>query len=184
MSHKAIILAAGKGKRLGSETSGVPKVMRLANGRPLLSYVVDALNLPPCDVIIVAGYMRERVIAEFPGHPIAVQEHQLGTADAVKSALPLLQGFKGDVIVCCGDMPLVRRESYAALSKLHSLKGNDATILTGTYPRQMPMGRIVRSPDDSFERIVEAKDSDAELDKIREYNSGIYVFRKIALESS
>ena len=57
---KAIILAAGKGKRLHSEQFTAPKVLREANGRPLLAYVVDNLSFIPDkkDIIIVAGFRK------------------------------------------------------------------------------------------------------------------------------
>ena len=53
---KAVVLAAGKGTRLQQEGITLPKVMRLAAGRPLLSYVLEALDfLPREDTILVVG---------------------------------------------------------------------------------------------------------------------------------
>ncbi|MDR0818125.1 MAG: NTP transferase domain-containing protein, partial [Oscillospiraceae bacterium] len=179
---RAIVLAAGMGKRLGSETTGIPKVMRTANGKPLLKYVLDALSPKPEDTIIVVGYKKETVMEAFSEYQFAVQERQLGTGDAVKAAEPNIDDdFEGSVLVCYGDMPLFKRETYDTLVEVHNAERNIVTILTGIYPEQMPFGRIIRDSGGGFERIVEAKDSDAEIDKIREYNAGIYVFEKAAL---
>ena len=65
MDHriKALVLAAGKGTRLQTEGIDLPKVMRLANGKPLLHYVLSALDfLPPEDVILVVGWKKEAVL--------------------------------------------------------------------------------------------------------------------------
>ena len=108
MEHKmkALVLAAGKGTRLQTEGVDLPKVMRLADGKPLLHYVLSALDfLPPEDVILVVGWKREAVLAAYPQYPHAVQAEQRGTGHAVQCAAPLLEGFDGHVIICCGDAP-------------------------------------------------------------------------------
>ena len=81
---KAVILAAGKGTRLASESSNLPKVMRVVAGQPLIGHVMNALNfIPPADRIIVVGYMKEKVTEAFPECDFAIQEQQLGTGHAV-----------------------------------------------------------------------------------------------------
>ena len=76
-SVKAVVLAAGKGTRLQSEQYDLPKVLREANGKPLLHYVLKALDfLPKEDTILVVGYKRDKVINRFPEYPHAVQEPQ------------------------------------------------------------------------------------------------------------
>ena len=115
---KAIVLAAGKGTRLQSDGYAIPKVMRLAAGQPLLAYVLDALGfIAHEDVVLVVGYLREQVTEAFPDCAAVVQEEQLGTGHAVACAMEALEGFDGDVLVCCGDMPLIRRETYLALAE-------------------------------------------------------------------
>ena len=84
---KAIVLAAGKGTRLQSEQYNLPKVLREAAGKPLLHYVLTALDfLPRQDTVLVVGYMRDQVIARFPEYPYAVQDPQNGTGHAVQCA--------------------------------------------------------------------------------------------------
>lgn len=175
---KAVVLAAGKGTRLQTEGITLPKVMRTAAGRPLLAYVLDALSfLPKEDIILVVGYRREDVEAAYPDHPAAVQEEQLGTGHAVQCAAPMLENFSGSVLVCCGDMPLMKRETYESLCRAHGAQGNVCTILSGISEEELPYGRVIRDPNGSFARIVEDRDCTPEEKKVRELNAGVYLFR-------
>ena len=179
---KAVVLAAGKGTRLQTEGVEIPKVMRLAAGRPLLAYVCEALDfIPEKDIVLVVGYLREQVIEAFPNCSFALQEQQLGTGHAVACAMDTLRDFEGDVLVCCGDMPLLRRDTYRSLVEIHRAEGNACTLLTGTADEALPYGRIVRGADGRFAAIVEEKDCTGEQRAIRELNSGVYLFRAGAL---
>lgn len=179
---KAVVLAAGKGTRLQTEGISLPKVMRQANGRPLLAYVLDGLDfLPRQDVILVVGYHKEDVLAAYGDYPSAEQTEQLGTGHAVASAVPLLKGYEGDVMVCCGDMPLMKRETYFSLAETHQAAGSDCTILSGVSDEDLPYGRVIRRPDGSFDRIVEEKDCTPEEKAVKELNAGVYVFKAAPL---
>lgn len=174
---KAVVLAAGKGTRLYSEQYDLPKVMRLAAGRPLLCYVLGALDfIAPEDTIIVVGYRKEQVISAFEGYAFAEQREQLGTGHAVMAAYGLLDGYDGDVLVCCGDMPLLTRESYLCLCREHEKNGAACTILSGTSSVPLPYGRIIRDENGGFERMVEERDCTPEQKMIDELNSGVYIF--------
>lgn len=182
---KAVVLAAGKGTRLHTEGVEVPKVMRLAAGRPLLAYVCEALDfIPEKDIVLVVGYLREQVTEAFPNCSFALQEQQLGTGHAVACAMDTLRDFEGDVLVCCGDMPLLRRDTYRSLVEIHRAEGNACTLLTGTADEALPYGRIVRGADGRFAAIVEEKDCTPEQRAIRELNSGVYLFRAGALRGT
>ena len=175
---KAVVLAAGKGTRLQSESCNLPKVMRLANDRPLLAYVLDGLAfLPKEDIILVVGYRKEDVLAVYPDYPSAEQTEQLGTGHAVLSAAPALDGFEGDVLVCCGDMPLMKRSTYESLAAAHREQGNACTILSGMADEPLPYGRIIRDADGGFSHIVEDKDCTPEEKAVTELNAGVYLFR-------
>ncbi len=179
---KAVVLAAGKGTRLQTEGVTLPKVMRRAAGRPLLAYVLDALSfLPREDVVLVVGYRREEILAAYPDCPAAVQTEQLGTGHAVQCAAPALEGFSGSVLVCCGDMPLMRRETYQALCRVHREEGNACTLLSGVSEEELPYGRVIRGEDGSFARIVEDRDCTPAEKAVRELNAGVYLFRAPAL---
>lgn len=176
---KAVILAAGKGKRLHSEQFSAPKVLREANGKPLLRYVVNNLSFIPDkkDIIIVAGYKKEMVFNAFnEGYTFAVQDEQLGTGHAVNCAREALKDYDGPVLVCYGDMPLFKKGTYENLVKVHEETGNDCTILTGVSDRGLAYGRIIRDENGSFKGVVEDRDCTPEQKKINELNVGIYVF--------
>ncbi|MCL2221841.1 MAG: NTP transferase domain-containing protein [Oscillospiraceae bacterium] len=174
---KAVILAAGKGTRISSKQSDAPKVMREASGRPILSYVLDALSfINNENIILVVGYKKESVMECFKGYQFAVQHEQLGTGHAVMAAQEQLSAHKGAVLICYGDMPAMRRETYENLINTHIKQGNDCTLLTGTSKLPMAFGRIIRGKDGVFERVVEEKDASPEELKIKELNTGVYVF--------
>ncbi len=175
---KAIVLAAGKGTRLSTEGIDLPKVMRLADGTPLLGHVLKALRfISPEDTVIVVGYQKDKITAQYSQYVFAEQTEQLGTGHAVLSAEPLLRGFDGDVLVCNGDMPLLSRATYEALISAHTASGDDCTILTGTSDVPLPYGRVVRDTQGGFVRVVEDRDCTPAERAITELNSGVYVFK-------
>ena len=179
---KAVVLAAGKGTRLQTEGISLPKVMRQANGKPLLEYVLQALSfIRDKDTILVVGYKKEDVLECFCAYPAAVQNEQLGTGHAVMSAEEWLRGFDGSVLVCCGDMPLLKQETYKALAEVHFSARNACTILTGTSDSPLPYGRIIRDDDGDFVKLVEEKDCTPDQLQIQELNSGVYIFEAAKL---
>ena len=160
MNMKAVVLAAGKGTRMMSEANHLPKVLRQACGKPLLHYVLKALDFIPVEnTVLVGGYMREAVFAAFPAYPHAVQDPQLGTGHAVMCAREHLQDYDGTVLICYGDMPLLKKEVYQGLLSFHAENGD-------------------------FLRIVEDRDCTPEQKAIRELNVGIYAFDCKALLAS
>jgi len=182
MPIKAVVLAAGKGTRLQTEGIDLPKVMRCALGQPLLHYVLDAINfIPPEDTIIVVGYQKEKVMAHFPGYVFAEQVEQLGTGHAVMAAEAALGTGDFPVLVCYGDMPLLRRETYEELVRRHIDEQNACTILTGTTDLPLPFGRIVRDEAGQFQEVVEDRDCTPAQKAIDELNVGVYVFQSSAL---
>ena len=176
---KAVVLAAGKGKRLQSEHSDLPKVLRQAAGRPLLDWVLEHIAfIRPENTIIVVGFMADKVKqAVGASYRYALQREQLGTGHAVAAAAPELSGDPGDVLVVYGDMPLVQTDTYYNLARKHQQSGADCTMLTAVVANIPDYGRIIRSPDGRFAGIVEQKDCTPEQLKINEVNPGIYVFR-------
>ena len=175
---KAVVLAAGKGTRLRTEGVDLPKVLRQAAGRPLLGYVLEELSfLEKEDVVLVVGYEREKVLAAYPEYPHAVQEPQQGTGHAVQCAREALAGFDGSVLVCYGDMPLLRRETYESLIATHRREGNACTLLSSHLEEGGNYGRVIRGADGSFSQVVEAKDCTPEQAAVAEVNVGVYVFR-------
>jgi UDP-N-acetylglucosamine diphosphorylase/glucosamine-1-phosphate N-acetyltransferase len=182
---KAVVLAAGKGTRLHTDDIDAPKVMREANGKPLLSYVLEAISfIEKKDIVLVVGYKKETVINAFSGYPYAIQSEQLGTGHAVMSAEEQLKDYNGALLVCYGDMPAIKRDVYEQLLSTHYKEGNDCTLLTGESALKMAFGRVERDGNDKFLQVVEEKDCTPEQLKIKELNTGVYVFNTPMLLSS
>jgi len=180
----AIILAAGQGKRMKSD---LPKVLHEIDGRPMVLFVIDALQrLAPERVVVVTGHQAERVEAACAGSGVsfARQEQQLGTGHAVMQALPLLAGFDGTIIVLNGDVPGLRPETIRRFIDYHKSAGFAATVLTAKLPDPSGYGRIVRAPDGGLTRIVEHKDASESERAIDEINSGLFCFEANELRAS
>ena len=182
MRVKAVVLAAGKGTRLHDDELDAPKVMREANGKPLLWYVLDALSfIDEKDIVLVVGYKKESVTNYFVKYPYCVQTEQLGTGHAVAAAKNELESFDGAVLICYGDMPAIKKEIYEQLLQTHFNEGNDCTLLTGESALKMAFGRIERDSAGKFLNVVEEKDCTPEQLKITELNTGVYVFKTTML---
>lgn len=180
---RAVVLAAGKGTRMQTEGVELPKVMRQALGKPLLHYVLSALDfISEEKIVLVVGYKKDCVIDGFPKYSFAEQTVQLGTGHAVMAAYEVLGDFDGDILVCCGDMPLIKKETYMSLCEKHREQGNACTILSGVCDTYLPYGRIVRDDAGQFVGMVEEKDATEEQKKITELNSGVYIFDAPALK--
>ncbi len=175
---KAIVLAAGKGKRLQSEAFNLPKVLRQVKGRSLLDYTLHNVDfIPQEDTVIVVGYKREMVQEQIKGaYKYAVQAEQLGTGHAVASAESEFIGYAGNVLILYGDMPMLKKETYQALIRTHEESNADCTILTAESNSDLAYGRIIRE-NGKVVNIIEQKDCTPEQAKIRELNVGVYVFK-------
>ncbi len=172
----AIVLAAGQGKRM---KSSLPKVAHPVAGKPMLWHVARAAkDAGITEIVFVLGHGREKVIGttqEFGGK-VAVQEAQLGTGDAARCGLAALSPGANEVVVLCGDAPLVRSRTLRTLLTARRRKKAAASVLTGILPDPAGYGRVLRNPDGTVARIVEEKDGGPEIRKVREVNSGTYVF--------
>ena len=175
-----IILAAGKSTRMKSE---LPKVLHKLCGRPMLGYVLDLVkSLNPAQVVAVLGYKQELVRKFVPsGVKIAIQKKLVGTADAVKTGLAALSGFKGTVLILYGDNPLLKKETLKKLLDYHFENNVDATLLTAQLKKPFGYGRIVRDKYSSICGIVEENDADEAQKDIKEINTGIMAFKKESL---
>jgi len=173
----AIILAAGEGTRMKSK---LPKVLPRSANRPLLSWVVDAAREAGAGrIIAVLGHQAERVAKTLPEDVrTVIQQKQLGTGDAVKSAQQALAGVAGEVFILCGDAPLIRPETLKLLLREHRRRKARATVLTARVDDPKGYGRIVRESGDQglVAKIVEEKDATPEERRIQEVNSGAYCF--------
>lgn len=184
-SLSAIILAAGKGKRLGGSA---PKVAREVGGRPMVRWVVDACVAAGCGrVVLVVGHGREQVESIFDGYDsgsttidFVVQSEQLGTGHAVQCAEPLFAQERKEaghaVFVLAGDGPLIRARTLRTLADRHVMANASATLATSVIENPSGYGRIVRDDKRRFKAIVEEKNATDEQRAIREVNPSYYCF--------
>jgi bifunctional UDP-N-acetylglucosamine pyrophosphorylase/glucosamine-1-phosphate N-acetyltransferase len=177
----AVVLAAGKGKRMKSD---LPKVLHEVAGRPIVLHVLDTLiELEVEKTILVVGHQAERVIRaiERPGIVFVEQKELLGTGHAVMMVEEDLRSFDGDILVLLGDAPLLRASTVKMLIAEHERRDAAGTVLTAILPDPTGYGRIVRDRDGLIVKIVEHKDATVEEREIAEINSGTFVFKKAPL---
>ncbi|MGN0351377.1 MAG: sugar phosphate nucleotidyltransferase [Roseburia sp.] len=172
---KAVILAAGKGTRMKSE---LPKVVHTIDGKCLVDYAIEAARGAGADdICLVVGYKNE-VVKESILHKdvtFALQEEQLGTGHAVKCAKDFL-GTEGKTMILFGDTPLITSATLQKLVEYHEEKGNAVTVLSAMVEDPAGYGRIIRDAEGNFVKSVEHKDANEEELKVKEVNSGMYLF--------
>jgi bifunctional UDP-N-acetylglucosamine pyrophosphorylase/glucosamine-1-phosphate N-acetyltransferase len=172
------IMAAGKGTRLKSQ---LPKVLHEVGGEPLLEHVIRAAVriVPPQDVFAIIGHEAERVRAAMAhtGINFVLQAEQRGTGHALMVARPALAGYD-HVIVLSGDAPLITPETIGRLRNVHLEEQAAMTLLSADLENPTGYGRVLRKSPRSADvkAVVEEKAASPAQKKIREINSGFYVF--------
>ena len=175
-----VVLAAGEGKRMRSAT---PKVLHSVCGRTLLGHVLAAVEpLGAGRVLVVVGHGREEVVAALPPYATAVvQSEQRGTGHAVRVALEAAPDVDGDVLVVCGDMPLLTTGTLVRLRDAHD---GGVTLLSARVPDPAGYGRVVRDDAGRVTGIVEERDATEEQRAVEEVNAGVYLFDAAALRAA
>lgn len=172
---KSIILAAGKGTRMKSET---PKVLHKIFEKPLLGYVLDNVKNIVNESFIIVGHHAEEVTEfvnrNYNAAKTVLQTPQLGTGHAVSMVCPSLNKFEGQVIILCGDTPLITEKTLKDFIEYHNSQNSDITVMSTIFEDPTNYGRIVRENNNSLKCIVEEKDATDEQKKIKEVNAGIY----------
>ncbi|MCD6234867.1 MAG: UDP-N-acetylglucosamine pyrophosphorylase [Candidatus Neomarinimicrobiota bacterium] len=166
--------------------SDLPKVLHKVLGKTMISRVIDQAKLAGArKIVVVVGYKKDMVIESLKDTDVdfAIQEEQLGTAHAVQQCEPFLQNLNGNILILSGDVPLLTGETLLKLIACHSKNHADATLLTAVLDNPHGYGRIIRNADDTLKDIVEEKDADEDIRKIKEINAGIYIFKKELLFS-
>ena len=175
MPLRTIILAAGKGTRMKSD---LVKVLHPLRGKPMLNYVVEvAMTAGSQDICAVVGYQADKVREKFRDRNLIFieQSEQLGTGHAVLQARERFNNYTGDVLILCGDVPLLRAATLRSLYACHQKEKTAVTVLTTvlTHPAA-GYGRIVKGPEGKVFKIVEERDATEDEKKIKEINTGIY----------
>lgn len=176
----AVILAAGKGKRMHSSR---PKVLHELAGKPLVQYVAEAaLAAGLAPVVVVIGHGGEEVQGALgEGFLYAWQKEQLGTGHAVMQAMEVLPPEVEQVVVLAGDVPLLTATTVQGLVEEFTKAQAKGAVLTACLADPSGYGRVVRQGDRFVARIVEHGDASPEELAIQEVNSGIYCFERAAL---
>jgi bifunctional UDP-N-acetylglucosamine pyrophosphorylase / glucosamine-1-phosphate N-acetyltransferase len=182
MSTQIIILAAGEGKRMNSES---PKPMVTFLGKPMIAHLLSSvMESGLCTKpIIIVGQRREEIIDFLgPSFTYVVQEEQLGTGHAVMTAESAATGHD-TVLVLYADHPLVSSHMISNLAKEHSDSGATLTMAVATVPdfsdwrkAFYSFGRIVRDQSGEILKIIELKDASEEEKEIKEVNPSYFCF--------
>lgn len=161
--------------------SDLPKVLFPVCGRPMIHFVLDALEKAGFkEKVVVVGHRAEDVLSELSTRKdslsFVTQTVQLGTGHAVMQCRERLKHHHGPVIVVAGDSPLLQPSSLQKL--LTYFEANQPALLLGTLLKTDPtgLGRIIRDADGSFIGIVEHRDATEQQRKIREVNMSTYLF--------
>jgi bifunctional UDP-N-acetylglucosamine pyrophosphorylase/glucosamine-1-phosphate N-acetyltransferase len=186
-----IILAAGRGTRMGSD---LPKTLCVVAGKPMLAHILHTLTqagncLPP---IVVVGYKGEEVKTFVGGAGLTVEQTELsGTGTAAKIALAAIPHDAQKVLIMYGDHPFITPESVRAIEAAHDKAG--ATITLGTVTVQdfsdwrrvfVSFGRVVRNLKGQVQEIREYKNANEHEQNIHELNMGFYCIDRAWLEGA
>lgn len=166
---------------------GVPKVLRLVAGRPMVSIVVgilrDAGVSPIC--VVVGSHSADVREALGPGVLYAVQQEPKGSGDAAAAAASVLEGLGiEDTIVACGDSPLFSVETVRRLLDEHRRSGAVVTLTSALLDDPRGYGRIIRNQAGGVAAIVEEAEASEAVRATREVNGGLYAFKSKWLWSS
>ncbi len=179
MGLKVLILAAGKGTRMKSE---LPKVLFKVAGKPMIDYVIEcAKGVNPDEIVVIIGsgadLLKEHL--KDSGVSFAYQMEQLGTGHAVMQAQEFFEGYDGDVLILCGDMPLVKTETLKKF--VDECSRNEVSFISVNVKNPKGYGRVIRSANGGVLKIVEEKDASDVEKKVSEINTGIYLVKSKVL---
>lgn len=175
---KSIILAAGKGTRMKSET---PKVLHKIFNKELLGYVIDEVNKTGevAQNYVIVGHKAEEVEnfvkKNYENAKCLLQSPQLGTGHAAYQAFEDLKGFSGEVLILCGDTPLLTAETLKKFIENHRKNNASLSVMSAIFENPQNYGRIIRSGNGNLCAIVEEKDANPEQKSVKEVNTGVYL---------
>ena len=183
MTMTALILAGGQGTRMKSP---LPKVLHPVAGKPMIVRALESCNQAGIkNIRIVLGHGQNLVnsvlepIQQSLNAKTYIQAQQLGTADAVKAAD--LSTIEGDVLIMNGDHPLIKTEDIKNFFKLFQEQKLDLAVFSVDMSQKNDFGRIVRAGQ-KLQAIIETKDASADVLKITEVNTGIYLAKAEVLQ--
>ena len=174
-----VILAAGLGTRMKSNKA---KVLHKVCGQPMINYVTEAAQkLAGNNVVLVVGHQADQVrqtVSKLGSFSFALQQEQLGTGHAVLCALPQIPEYCEEVVILCGDVPLIKADTVMQLVKSHTDEKRDVSVLAVALDDPTGYGRIVLDENNRVQAIVEESDATAEQKAITLINSGIFCVKR------
>ena len=174
-----IILAAGLGTRMKSNKA---KVLHEICGIPMVTYVVQtAKKIAGDNIILVIGKQAEKVreVALKNGKALfAMQEKQLGTGHAVLCAIPYIPDDTEEVVILCGDVPLITSDTVLRLLNDHIRAKRAVSLLAVEVNNPEGYGRVLFDENRKVTGIVEESDATTEQKRIKMINTGIYCAKK------
>jgi bifunctional UDP-N-acetylglucosamine pyrophosphorylase/glucosamine-1-phosphate N-acetyltransferase len=185
----ALVLAAGKSTRMHSGFPDYPKVLLPVGGKPMVGHLLEAIEgsgVTTGTVVVVGPEVDSPIRQVLGSHDLtyAMQPEPLGTGHAVLCSRVRIPERSEHLLVLCGDHPLFSSKTLRSVVERHLIGGRPVTMLTVDLPDYddwrstfSHCGRIIRGSDGAFEKIVEAKDADAEELAVTEVNPSVYCFR-------
>ena len=171
--NTAIILAAGQGTRMNSQTA---KVLHKVGNKSLLQHVIDASRPLVNSINVIIGHRSESVKITTSNDDInwVNQKEQLGTGHAVQQAIPHIND-NSICLILYGDVPLIKTETLQILTDKAESSG--FSLLSVMMENPFGYGRIIRDSNNSILSIVEQKDASKDELQVREINTGIMAIR-------
>ena len=171
--NTAIILAAGQGTRMNSQTA---KVLHKVGNKSLLQHVIDASRPLVNSINVIIGHHSESVKKTTSNDDInwVNQKEQLGTGHAVQQAIPHIND-NSICLILYGDVPLIKTETLQKLTDKAESSG--FSLLSVMMENPFGYGRIIRDSNNSILSIVEQKDASKDQLQVREINTGIMAIR-------
>lgn len=194
---KAVILAAGKGTRMGKLTSTLPKPMLKAHGKPILEHIVEGLSAVGVQYVCVVTGWKAEIVEEYFGDGaawnVAICYARQVVPDGTGKAPELAKDFVGEdsFLLTYGDI-LVRRETYQAMARRFA-GGHFAGLLAVTQKEDVTKGGLsVFDEDFCLARLLE-KPTASQIRELRAQgwlkegdplycNAGVYIFRPLVFE--
>jgi UDP-N-acetylglucosamine diphosphorylase/glucosamine-1-phosphate N-acetyltransferase len=174
-----VILAAGLGTRMKSNKA---KVLHEICGKPMINYVAEtATKIAGNNVVLVVGNQADKVrgtVTKLGTFNFAYQKEQLGTGHAVRCALPHIPHHCREVVILCGDVPLIKADTVKALVKSHANEKRDISVLAIELEDPTGYGRILLDEEKRVQGIVEESDATSRQKRIRLINTGIFCVKK------
>lgn len=172
----AIILAAGKGKRM---KSNLPKPIVPLKGKPIVKHILDSLAQAGIeDITLIVGHRSDTVKETLgPHYTFVEQKEQKGTAHALLQAKHKVNWKERDVFVFVGDSPLITSQTIMQLLEYHRSKNCDCTFLTADFKIALPYARVIKDKEGHLIKCVEEKDASPNELEVTELLSSHFIFK-------